>query len=88
MTNTISYKGFDLSVFLYGRLNIGIAPAGERKAPGAPSGLLIIILTRNKPKFRISKNQFIPAGSGDSVFSYFRLPESLFFKDTQHIIGL
>lgn len=63
MTNTFSYKGFDLSVFLYGRLQYWYSTGGESEG-GRATQRLINYYTENNPNSEYQKPIYT-AGSGD-----------------------
>lgn len=63
MTNTFSYKGFDLSIFFYGRLNYLYSTGGESEG-GRATQRLINYYTENNPNSEFQKPIYT-AGAGD-----------------------
>ncbi len=78
MTNTFSYKGFDVSVFLYGRLNYWFSTGGESEG-GRGTQRLINYYTENNQNSQFQKPIYT-AGSGDPYSAILGYQQASFIK--------
>lgn len=78
MTNTFSYKGFELSVFLYGRLKYWFATGGESESARGTQRL-INYYTENNQNSEFQKPIYT-AGSGDPYSAILGYRKASFIK--------
>ncbi|MGI8634306.1 MAG: SusC/RagA family protein, partial [Segetibacter sp.] len=78
MTNTFSYKGFDLSIFLYGRLKYWYSTGGESLG-GRSTQRLVNYYTENNQNSEFQKPIYT-AGSGDPYSVILGYQQASFIK--------
>lgn len=80
MTNTVNYKNWDLSIFLYGRLNFMFAYGGEVQAARSVNRK-IDYFTENNPNAKFQKPIFNAGGAaGDPYFASLGYMKASFIK--------
>lgn len=78
MTNTISYKGFDLSIFLYGRLKYWYATGGESESARGTQRLIDYYTENNQNS--VYQKPIYTAGSGDPYSAILGYQRASFIK--------